>query len=210
MALRSSLLLAAVTAAIAHAQFGRGGGDWMTAGNDAQRSSWVRNDAKISPESLGKPGFDFLWKVGLDPAAQQPFAAPVLLNSYIGYRGFRSLAFAGLTGDKVAGVDIDLGRIEWRQQLPTTGGIYVRRRDRRDNPSHHGRLPCATGGVRWWRQAQRPRALGAGEPYEGAVTLKDVAMNLTPAGPPGGRGAAGRGAAPPGFPHALGAQRDHA
>src|SRR5262249_32983280 len=105
----------------AQAQFGRGAGDWMTSGNDAQRSSWIRNDGKISRESLQKPGFEFLWKVKLDANAKESFAPPVLLNSYIGYRGFRSLAFVGLTSNKVVGIDTDLGKIEWQQQLPGGG-----------------------------------------------------------------------------------------
>jgi hypothetical protein len=45
---------AAVTAALsipAQAQFGRAG-DWTTSGNDAQRSNWVRSDAKISVAGL--------------------------------------------------------------------------------------------------------------------------------------------------------------
>ena len=35
---------------------GRGGPEWTTGGNDAQRSSWVRSDEKISRESMAKPG----------------------------------------------------------------------------------------------------------------------------------------------------------
>jgi outer membrane protein assembly factor BamB len=99
------------------AQVQLGLGDWMTGGNDAQRSSWIRFDTKISKESLQRPGFELLWKIKVDPAAKQSFAPPVLLNSYIGYRGFRSLAFVGVSSNKVIGIDTDLGKIEWRQQL---------------------------------------------------------------------------------------------
>ena len=49
-----------IAAASLHAQ--RGGNDWMTIGFDAQRSNWLRADAKISPESLAKPGFAMEWK----------------------------------------------------------------------------------------------------------------------------------------------------
>src|SRR5690349_12914027 len=75
----------------ANAQFGRGAADWITNGGDAQRSSWIRTDAKISKDSLQKPGFQFLWKVklGSDPR-QSALTALVLLDRYIGYRGFRS------------------------------------------------------------------------------------------------------------------------
>src|ERR1051325_6852296 len=97
---------------VAHAQFGRGLGDFVTSGYDPQRSSWIRNEAKFSRENVQKPGFQFLWKLSLDPNAKQSFAPPILLNNYIGYRGFRSLAYVGATSNKVVAMDSDLGRIE--------------------------------------------------------------------------------------------------
>ena len=48
------------------AQAQRGVGDWTTGGFDAQRSHWVRNDAKISVESMRKPGFALDWKLNLN------------------------------------------------------------------------------------------------------------------------------------------------
>src|SRR5690348_13010374 len=85
-----------------YAQGGRGGNDWATAGNDAQRSGWVRSDAKINPASMAKPGFAFLWKqkVG-EPKQLNSLTEAVLLERYIGYRGFRSFAHLGTSGDKV-------------------------------------------------------------------------------------------------------------
>src|SRR5437016_8107733 len=110
---------ASVLISPATAQFGRGAGDWMTSGGDAQRSSWVRRDASISKESLMKPGFQLLWKVKLGNGATQsnPLTEPVLLTSYIGYRGFRSLGFMGSGANSVHAVDTDLARIEWQKQL---------------------------------------------------------------------------------------------
>jgi hypothetical protein len=56
---------------MAQAQFGRGDGGWSTVGGDAQRSSWVRTDAKISKDSMQKPGFQLVWKLKLnnDPSS---------------------------------------------------------------------------------------------------------------------------------------------
>src|SRR5713101_5747620 len=110
---------AAVSIGSANAQFGRSTGDWMTSGGDAQRSSWVRRDASISKESLLKPGFQLLWKVklGNDTRPSSPLTEPVLLTSYIGYRGFRSLGFMGSDANSVHAVDTDLARIEWQKQL---------------------------------------------------------------------------------------------
>ena len=85
----------------------RGAGDWMTSANDAQRSSWVRMDGKISAESMQKPGFTLLWKVKPKNEARQlnTLTQPALLDFYIGYRGFRSLAFVGGSSDTITGID---------------------------------------------------------------------------------------------------------
>src|SRR5215471_3251470 len=107
-----------------HAQFGRGVGDFSTTGADAQRSSWVRNDAKISRESMQKPGFQFLWKVKLANEARQlnALTPASLLTGYIGYRGFRSLGYVGGSADKVFALDTDLGRVEWQKGLTSAPG----------------------------------------------------------------------------------------
>ena len=95
------VLISAVCALVgghaAHAQFGAG--DWTTTGFDAQRSFWVRSDPKISLERMHKGGFELLWKTDLNDGGRSPsfVTSPVLLDFYIGYRGFRSLAFVGIT-----------------------------------------------------------------------------------------------------------------
>jgi outer membrane protein assembly factor BamB len=208
MKLLDGLLFLGLATVAANAQMGRGGSDWMTAGNDAQRSFWVRSDAKISPDNLRKPGFDFIWKVGVDPAAKQALGAPMLLDRYIGYRGFRSLAFFGATGDKVVGVDTDLGRVEWRQQLPASSSaacagaaVAVTR------PTTTAFSSQQAGGGGMGRRGG-PAHSAAGEPLEGAVTIRDVSANMAGPGGPGGRrgapdgpgrGPAGPGGPPPGF-----------
>ena len=99
---------------------GRGGNDWATAGNDAQRSGWVRTDPKISPASMAKPGFAFLWKQKVGEAKQlNSLTEAVLMDRYIGFRGFRSLAHLGVSGDKIVAFDTDLGRVEWQKPIGT-------------------------------------------------------------------------------------------
>ena len=51
---------------VTFAQVGRGGSEWLTAQADAQRTSWIRTDAKISVEALSKPGFELQWTSKLD------------------------------------------------------------------------------------------------------------------------------------------------
>ena len=48
---------------ISHAQVGKiTQQDWVTSRADAQRTSWIRSDAFISPDSMQKPGFGLRWK----------------------------------------------------------------------------------------------------------------------------------------------------
>src|SRR5579871_3532913 len=98
------------------AQFGRGGAEWVVGGADVQRSHWIPADTKISRESVQKPDFQFLYKTSLDNAAIQlnSLTPATLMDRYIGYRGFRSLAFIAGSANKIFAVDTDLNRIEWR------------------------------------------------------------------------------------------------
>ncbi|HKQ92557.1 MAG TPA: hypothetical protein VJZ77_18000 [Blastocatellia bacterium] len=197
------------------------GVDWMTGNGDAQRSAWVRADAKISKESLQdpkrKPGFQFLWKLKLDnkPRQLNSLAPPATLERLIGYRGFRMLGFVGGSSDAIFTIDTDLGRMEWERRLVTNA------------PSQAGTLACPGGmttGVARPTMAtippssfggggggrSTPARSGVGEPGQGAVTLALVRPNppgpppasssnsapprpprLNPANPPGGQFGAG-------------------
>ncbi|MBX3280437.1 MAG: PQQ-like beta-propeller repeat protein [Acidobacteria bacterium] len=187
--------------------------DWMTGNGDAQRSAWIRTDAKISPESMQKPGFTFLWKLKLNnrPRQLNSLAPPATLERLIGYRGFRMLGFVGGSSDRIFTIDTDLGRMEWEKQLTSTA------------PARPGTLACpggmTTGVVRPTLAALPPLPSGGGpgrsnparsavgEPGQGAVTLANVRPSppspppaatprpaqppspprLNPANPPGGQ-----------------------
>jgi putative pyrroloquinoline-quinone binding quinoprotein len=97
---------------------GRGGGAWTTTAGDAQRTSSVRTDPKISAQSMQKPGFQFLWKRKLDPQTQS-LTQPILLPNIIAYKGFKALAFVGGSSDNVYAIDYDLNRMFWQQHLAT-------------------------------------------------------------------------------------------
>lgn len=113
---------------VAQAQFGRGAGDFSTVGADAHRSMWVRTDPKISPTALSKPGFELVWKQKFNNEAMQlnALTPASLLNGYIGYRGFRSLALMGGSSNQVFAMDIDLGRVEWQKAIMSTPEKRVR------------------------------------------------------------------------------------
>src|SRR5437867_13207431 len=116
--LRAAVLAGCLLAEVSQLRAQRGG-DWMTFGNDGQRSSWVRSDAKISADSMRKSGFQLVWKIKLKNEARQlnSLTPLALLDFYIGYRGFRSLGFVGGSSNNIVGIDVDLARIEWEKSL---------------------------------------------------------------------------------------------
>ena len=205
MFVRSVIFLVVSLTTLLNALYAQRGGDWMTIGNDAQRSFWVRRDAKISPETMRKPGFELVWKVKLKNEARQLVSVtpPVLFDFYISYRGFRSLGFVGGSSGNVTAIDIDLARIEWDKAFPSAaskdaslecpGGMT----SSVTRPTVAGYPGPGFGG--FGRGA--PAASGVGEPFEGAVTLKRPPTQFPPPPPPQGSGASRR-IAPPSNPYA--------
>lgn len=150
----------------------RGVGDWTTSGFDAQRSFWVRGDAKIYLDTMRKPGFELVWKLDL----KDSLTPPVLLDFYISYRGFRSLAFMGGASETVTAVDTDLARIEWTKSLKTGAGATRGSAEcpggmtsAVTRPTPVGYPPAAVG-----RGTGRgtPAKSAVSEPLQGAVTIR--------------------------------------
>ncbi len=179
---------------------GRGGNDWVTAGSDPHRSSWVRTDAKISPDSMQKPGFAFLWKVKLnnDPRQMNSLSSGVTMDRYIGYRGFRSMAYVGGSSDGIFAFDSDLGRIEWQKKFPggsaqagtpaCPGGLTAAPA----RPASLG-FPATPGAGGGGRGRGNPAKSAVGEPGEGAAILKELEAAAAARAAGGGRGRGGFG-----------------
>ena len=205
MFVRSAIFLGVSLTTLLNALYAQRGGDWMTVGNDAQRSFWVRGDAKISRETMQKPGFELVWKMKLKNEARQltSVTPPVLFDFYISYRGFRSLGFVGGSSGNVTGIDIDLARIEWEKAFPSAaskdaslecpGGMT----SSVTRPTVAGYPGPGFGG--FGRGA--PAESGVGEPFEGAITLKRPPTQFPPPPPPSAPGASRR-IAPPSNPYA--------
>jgi hypothetical protein len=159
------------------AQFGRGGAEWLTTGSDAQRSFSLPTDSKISADALQKPGFQFLWKVKLNnEGVQLNSLAPVsLIDRYIGYRGFRSLAFVGGSWNSIAAIDTDLNRIEWQTHLQGAGAPLQRL-------IQHPRRLAAD-----WADGVVPRTAELGRPERARLRSLPLWQPLLP--PPVGRAA---------------------
>jgi len=105
---------AAIVAPVVNAQ-GRGGGEWTTSQGDAQRSSWVRTDARLTKDAVQKGELKFLWKMKLDNETRQlnSLTTPVLMDRLISHRGFKALAFVGASSERVYAIDTDLARVYW-------------------------------------------------------------------------------------------------
>lgn len=196
------VLISVVVAVALRAQPGRGGSQWLTARADAQRTSWIRTDDKISVESLTKPGFELQWKAtlnnqarGLNGLAQGVTAAGVTL--------FVPISVVAGSSNTIHALDNDTGYVVWRRQFdlplpaPTAacaGGITAAatRIVRLDASA-----TAASPGLNFGRGAVGYRTL-IGEPGEGVPTEGRVGGrgrgSGDPAAPPAGAGARGAGA----------------
>jgi hypothetical protein len=110
------VLMSAVVGTITFAQPGRGGSQWLTALADAQRTSWIRTDDKISVETMSKPGFELQWKVKLD---NQPRGVHGLAQGVTaaGVTLFVPVSLVAGSSNNVYGIDDDLGYVVWQRHF---------------------------------------------------------------------------------------------
>jgi hypothetical protein len=178
---------------------GRGGGEWTTSGYDAQRTAWLRGDARLTKNAVQKGEFQFLWKAKFDNASRQlnSLTTPIILDRLIGYRGFKALAFIGGSDDRIFAIDTDLAKPYWTTMLNYTaatggrppsswecpGGLIA-------TPSRRTVLtPSALGGSSGGGRGGARTGSAVGEPGKGAAVLSQMQA---------ARGASrGRGAPPP-------------
>src|SRR5262245_301416 len=100
--------MSALAGSLSFAQVGRGGTQWLTALGDAQRTSWVRSDDKISVPAMSKPGFELQWKVKL---GNQPRGVNGLGQGVTGPGVTLFIPMSLVTGSSnhVYGIDNDTG-----------------------------------------------------------------------------------------------------
>src|SRR5262245_39315371 len=113
---RAAAFAAAVAIATLNAQVGRGGSEWLTARADAQRTSWIRSDAKISVESMSKPGFELQWtrKLENQPRELNGLMQGVTAN---GVTLFIPMSIVTGSSNKVFALDNDTGYVVWQRQF---------------------------------------------------------------------------------------------
>ena len=96
--------------------------DWVTSRADAQRTSWIRGDVVISPDSMQKPGFALQWKTMLD-AQSRPLNSlrPGVVIGNLGF-GSKPLSFVTGSANRVFAVDNDTGVVFWQRTFESSGG----------------------------------------------------------------------------------------
>jgi hypothetical protein len=96
---------------------GRGGGSqWLTAGGDAQRTSWIRSDAAISIQAMSKPGFELQWKTTLDNPSrgENGLSQGVTAN---GVTLFVPMSIVTARANNVYAIDNDTGYTVWQRHF---------------------------------------------------------------------------------------------
>jgi hypothetical protein len=202
------VVASAVAGSVGVAQPGRGGSQWLTSLADAQRTSWVRTDDKISVGTLSKPGFEQQWKSKLDNQPRGPHGLGQGVTAS-GVTLFVPISLVTGSSNNVYAIDNDIGYVVWRRHfdasLPAStpgcpGGITAgATRIVSLGASATAAGPALSFGG---RGAVGYRSL-LGEPGEG-VPVEGPAAGRGRAGgapsPEAAAGAAARGAAPPAPP----------
>src|SRR3954462_11527434 len=104
----------AIALATVHAQVGRGGSEWLTARADAQRTSWIRSDPKISVESMSKPGFEPQWTTKLENKAAQANALMQGVTAN-GVTLFVPMSIVAGSANTIYAIDNDTGYLVWQR-----------------------------------------------------------------------------------------------
>ncbi|HET7220977.1 MAG TPA: hypothetical protein VFJ02_23145 [Vicinamibacterales bacterium] len=105
----------ALIASITFAQVGRGGSQWLTSLADAQRTSWIRADDKISVDAVAKGGFELQWKMKLDNAPRGLGALAGVTAA--GVTLFVPMSVITGSSNNLYGIDNDTGYVVWRRHF---------------------------------------------------------------------------------------------
>jgi outer membrane protein assembly factor BamB len=200
----------AFAATITVAQVGRGGSQWPTSQADAQRTSWIRTDSKISVDALSKPGFELQWQVKLENPPRGAYGLSQGVTAS-GVTLFVPMSIVTGSSNNVFALDNDTGYVVWKRHfesaLPAAtpecpGGITsaATRIVKLDASAAQ-----AAGGINFGGGNAGYRSV-IGEPGQGVPLEGRGGRGPAPGAPNAGApGAAARGAAPGGPGAAPGA-----
>jgi hypothetical protein len=199
--LMAGCIIAGVAASVAGslvvAQVGRGGSQWWTPLGDAQRTSWLRTDDKISVQTLANPGFALQWqsKLGNQPRGLHGLSQGV---TAAGVTLFVPMSLVAGSSNNLYAIDNDLGYVVWERRFTATLPAPT--------PACPGGITAgATRIVRLDATVPPPQGFGGGRGAVGYRSLLGEPGQGAPVEGRGGAAAAGRGAgAPAGAPPAAG------
>ena len=202
------IVTAVMAGSMTLAQPGRGGSQWLTAFADAQRTSWVRSDDKISLATMSKPGFELQWKLKLDnqPRGLHGLAQGVTAS---GVTLFVPMSIVAGSSNNLYAIDNDIGYVVWQRHFeaplpaatPACAGGITSAATRIIGLDQA--VPAAPGYGGSRRPSVGYRSVvgepGQGVPVEGAGGARGPAAGAVASPPSGGRGAAAPAApaAPP-------------
>ena len=109
---------AALTAAVG-AQ-GPAKASWLTDGYDKERTSWQRNETRLSPDTVGR--MQLLWKVRLDnqPRQLHNLFPALIVGDVLTAQGRRELAIVAGVSDNIYGIDVEQGTQIWKRHFDRT------------------------------------------------------------------------------------------
>lgn len=90
---------------------------WLTDGYDKERTSWQRDETRLSPSTVG--GMTLLWKLPLDnPPRQLHNLFPALIAGDVATAGGpREMAIVAGVSDTIYGIDVERGTQVWKRQF---------------------------------------------------------------------------------------------
>ena len=94
--------------------------NWLTDGDDPERTSWQRNETLIGPATVGH--MKLIWKVRLDnqPRQMHNLFPPLIASDVETAQGRRELAIVAGVSDNIYGIDVETGTQIWKRQFDST------------------------------------------------------------------------------------------
>jgi outer membrane protein assembly factor BamB len=112
---------AALTLSIVFLTFPVMAGDYLTAGGDAARTGWLKDEKVISKSNAGQ--IKLLWKTRLPSTVRQMhnLFSPLVVQSLRTPSGMKEVAIVAGVSDDLWGLDAKTGDILWSKHFPAVG-----------------------------------------------------------------------------------------
>jgi len=102
--------------------------DWLTDGNNPQRTNWQRDEKILTPANA--KDIKLLWKLKLDnePREMHSLLPPLIVERVNTSAGPRQIAIETGVSDNIYAIDVEKGAVLWKKHFassytPPTGGI---------------------------------------------------------------------------------------